>query len=211
MYLGLEGEEGVELARWLADRGVAAFLLKYRTEPTPRDSQEFLTKLFQLLGKRVAERATGDVDPRLSAPEVAVEDGKAAVSLVRSRAAEWHVDPTRVGLIGFSAGAFLSLNVGLTSNAAARPDFIAALYGPTTIAEVPPYAPALFYAAALDDPLFNAGTGNLLSAWSKAKRPVEAHFYERGGHGFAKGTTSELWQDQFYAWLERRGLLKTAR
>lgn len=205
-YLVME-EEGEKVARGLAERGIAAFVLKYRTEATARNSQQFVEELFKLLAK-VVTATNADSPAPIATPATALEDAKSAVTLVRSRAAEWHVDPARVGFVGFSAGAFLSLSAGLVAEPSARPDFIALFYGPTTIREVPPYAPAMFLGAALDDPLFAPGTGNLVEAWSAAKRPVEAHFYEHGGHGFAKGTTSELWFDHFVTWMERRGVLK---
>jgi acetyl esterase/lipase len=204
-YLVME-EEGATIARRLAERGIAAFVLKYRTETSSRNSQQFVEELFQLLGKVVTATNSRQASTVLVAPPAALEDARSAVALVRSRAAEWHVDPARVGFIGFSAGAFLSLSVGLVSDSATRPDFIALFYGPTTVREVPAYAPALFLAAAMDDPLFSPGTGNLVAAWSAAGRPVEAHFYEHGGHGFAKGTTSELWFDHFHTWMDQRGL-----
>lgn len=206
-YLVMEAE-GATIARRLAERGIAAFVLKYRTEPSSRNSQQFVEELFELLARIVRTTNAGQAPVAIATPGMALEDARAAVALVRSRAAQWRVDPERVGFIGFSAGAFLALSVGLIDDAEARPDFIALLYGPTKIAEAPSYAPPMFLAAALDDPLFSAGTGNLLAAWSAVRRPVEAHFYEQGGHGFAKGTTSELWFDQFHAWIDRRGLLQ---
>jgi acetyl esterase/lipase len=213
MYLGMEGE-GYKFAQWLAERGVVVFVLKYRIRPTSRDPQEFLANMFAMLRKVASDRAQDKPPTDADIPGVpaaALEDAQTAVRLVRSRAGEWHVDGARIGFIGFSAGAFLSLRAGLVSDPAARPDFIATMYGPTNIAEVPAYAPPLFLAAALDDPLFAVGTGDLMAAWSRAKRPIEAHFYEHGGHGFAKGTTSEFWNEQFYAWMDRRGLLKAAK
>jgi acetyl esterase/lipase len=201
-YLVME-DEGATIARRLAERGVAAFVLKYRTDTTSRNSRQFVEQLFKLLANAVtATNAEQGIGP-IATPETALDDAKSAVTLVRRRAAEWHVDPARVGFIGFSAGAFLSLSVGLVAESSERPDFIALFYGPTTIKEVPLYAPAMFLGAALDDPLFSHGTGNLVRAWSSAKRPIEAHLYEHGGHGFAKGTTSELWFEHFLTWMDR--------
>jgi len=204
-YLVME-EEGVTIARRLAERGTAAFVLKYRTQTSSRNSQQFVVELFKLLANVVAATKSGKASTVIATPPAALEDAKSAVALVRSRAAQWHVDPARVGFIGFSAGAFLSLSAGLVDDPVTRPDFIAVFYGPTTVREVPAYAPALFLAAAMDDPLFPPGMGNLVAAWSTAGGPVEAHFYEHGGHGFAKGTTSELWFEHFQTWMDTRGL-----
>ena len=73
---------------------------------------------------------------------------------MRSRAAEWHIDPKRVGFVGFSAGARTALSVGLTSLPDARPDFIAPIYGPLSAENLPEFAPPMFTAIAADDPFF---------------------------------------------------------
>jgi dienelactone hydrolase len=207
MYLGIEDEE--RNARWLADRGVAAFVLKYRTQPTPRDSREFLTGLYRFLAGAVAKNQApgGEPSEPVEATPEALQDGQAAVRLVRSRAKEWNIDPARVGMIGGSAGAVTALAVGLSADPAVRPDFIGGVIGPKNVKAVPPYAPPLFLASAVDDPIFPATQESIVAAWSKAKRPIEAHFYERGGHGLPKGTTGEKWLDAFWRWMEMRGVL----
>jgi acetyl esterase/lipase len=205
-YLGMSGEG--DLARKLAERGITAFVLKYRTVPTPRDSSQFLIGLFGMLAGRVKDVQAGTNGNPIESPAEALADAEAAVRLVRSRAETLNIDPARIGLVGFSAGAGLALSVGLTPDEAARPDFIGSFYGPTEVGAVPAYAPPLFSASAIDDPLFSPTSGGLLAAWTKAKRPVEAHFYERGGHGFAKGTTGDKWFDEFVWWLQMRGYLE---
>jgi acetyl esterase/lipase len=85
-----------------------------------------------------------------------------------------------------------------------KPAFIGNIYGPLTAMAVPADAPPMFVALAADDPLFaNSGFG-LIESWKAAKRPVEFHLYEQGGHGFgmyAKETTSTGWFDAFISWL----------
>jgi len=66
--------------------------------------------------------------PALDATAEAVADGQAAIKLVRQRAKEWHVDPARVGMLGFSAGAITTLSVGFSDKKSVRPDFIAPRY-----------------------------------------------------------------------------------
>jgi len=132
---------------------------------------------------------------------------------VRRRAAEWGVDPKRIGMVGFSAGAMTVLQVALKNAPDARPEFVAPIYGPMESVVVPPNAPALFVARAADDPLMGLESFGLIEAWHKAGAPVELHVYEHGGHGFAsshRGTTSDLWIDQFYAWMQDRGFLGSA-
>jgi acetyl esterase/lipase len=188
--------EGWDVARALADKGVAAFVLKYRLTQTPRELAEF------------ARPAASPGLPAGLAPQIA--DARAAFALVRSRAKEWRVDPARIGMAGFSAGAMLTMATTLQGQDA-RPAFIASIYGPLAPVVVPADAPPLFVALAADDPLFgNAGYG-LIDSWRAAKRPVEFHLYEQGGHGFGmyrKTTTSTGWFDDFARWLGMHGYLK---
>ncbi len=197
--------EGYQVARWLADHGVAAFLLKYRVNPTPASEQEFAE-----FSRRMFMKA-GPVQPAdLPHGELAVADGQEALRMVRRRATEWGVDPKRVGMVGFSAGAMTVLSVALKDAPDARPDFIAPVYGPMFPVEPPAHAPPMFIARAADDPLLGLGGFGLVDSWIKAGAPVELHVYEHGGHGFGashKGTTSDLWIQQFYAWMKSRGEL----
>jgi acetyl esterase/lipase len=201
------GNEGYPVARWLADHGIAAFLLKYRTRETPRDPQTFLKSMGELMG---AARIN-NVDISQTTPE-AIADAQAAVRLVRARAGEWGVDPARVGMVGFSAGAMTTLSLGVAPDKGARPDFIAPIYGPMGPLTVPADAPQAFFAVALDDPLMARGKSlGLIESWRGAGRPLEVHLYQSGGHGFGmsrRTAAAALWIDQFYAWMKDRGLLK---
>ncbi len=199
--------EGYAVARWLADHGIAAFVLKYRLKPTPVDPAEYRTAMIAMLNGAMRN---GGGDPGMLTPPAALEDAQAAVRLVRRRAAEWGVDPQRVGFVGFSAGAITTLSVGLSADKDARPDFIAPIYGPMDRRDVPKDAPPLFAALAADDPLFGKSDLGIVSSWRAAGRPYEVHVYEHGGHGFGLrklGSTSDLWIDEFYAWMKARGFL----
>lgn len=207
-FLSMESE-GWAVARWLAHRGIAAFVLKYRTVPTPRDEAGFGKSLQQVMSGPRRDNVP------LSATNEAVEDGLAAVRLVRSRAAQWKVDPAKVGFVGFSAGAMTALGVGLAPDTAARPNFIAPIYPPMMARPVPAGAPPMFLAIALDDPLFAAGGKSLglIDAWRQAKVPLEVHLYEKGGHGFGmRGVSagSALWIEEFHAWLKDRKVIPSA-
>lgn len=197
MLLSIENE-GIKVAQWLADHGVAAFLLKYRVQPTPVDPVEF--------GKAGAARMAGT--PRTSAPpayQPAVDDGVAAVRFVRTQAAKWGLDPKRIGMVGFSAGAMNTLGVTLANQPGARPDFIGLIYGPMFPVEAPADAPPLFAALAADDPLFGGGGFGIVDSWREAKRPVELHVYQQGGHGFGmlpNNTSTQLWSEEFLAWMK---------
>jgi len=200
-------DEGWSVARWLADHGVAAFVLKYRTASTPDDETALVGSLTRSMGAMM-------VDPeRTLAPLAppAVADAIEALKRVRTDAAKWQVDPARVGMVGFSAGAMATRSVVLTPDPAQRPAFFGYVYGPMSAVDVPAGAPPMFAALALDDPLFARAGFGIVDAWRKAKVPVELHGYEAGGHGFGMGkpgTTTTMLMPEFLAWMQARGLLE---
>ena len=93
----------------------------------------------------------------------------------------------------------------------AKPAFIGNIYGPLDAVTVPADAPPLFIALAADDPFFANGKFGLIESWYAAKKPVEFHFYEQGGHGFGmypKETTSTGWFSAFSSWLKMHGMMQ---
>ena len=203
--------EGWDVARALAKRGVAAFVLKYRLNQTPRDMPAF--------ERSMAEMFSGTARPSRPDPAAAlaglapqIADARAAFALIRKRSAEWRIDPDRIGMVGFSAGAMLTMATTVAGQDA-KPAFIGNVYGPLAPMTPPADAPPLFIALAADDPFFaNSGFG-LIESWKAAKRPVEFHLYEQGGHGFGmypKETTSTGWFDAFVSWMTMHGFLKRA-
>ncbi len=199
--------EGWQVAQALADRGVAAFVLKYRLNQTPSDMDDFAASMKTMFAAAGPPPAQPDPSVAL-APQIA--DARAAFALVRSHAKEWDVDPDRIGMVGFSAGAMLTMTTTLYGQDA-KPAFVGDIYGPMTAVSVPADAPPLFVALAADDPIFgNSGFG-VVDSWRAAKRPVELHLFEQGGHGFGmyqKETTSTGWFDEFVRWMDMHGLLK---
>jgi len=205
--------EGWDVARALADRGVAAFVLKYRLVQTPKDMAAFEKSMAEMFaGAASAPRPPMKFEEAVPQLGPQITDSRAAFALIRKRSGEWHVDPNRIGMVGFSAGAMLTLVTALGGEDA-RPAFIGTIYGPLAPVKVPADAPPMFVALAADDPLF-AGKGmGLIESWTASKRPVEFHLYEQGGHGFGmypKETTSTGWFDAFVRWMGMHGLLKPA-
>jgi len=196
--------EGWDVAKALAARGIAAFVLKYRLNQTPSSLEEFSRPTPPAPRKGFSERMA------TLGPQIA--DARAAFALVRTRSGEWKVDPKRIGMVGFSAGAMLTMATTL-GGGDAKPAFIGDIYGPLEPVTVPADAPPLFAALAADDPLF-AGRGmGLIDSWVAAKKPVEFHLYGQGGHGFGmypKETTSTGWFDAFYKWIVMSGFTKRA-
>ncbi len=205
-YLSLSiDREGFEVARWLADHGIAAFVLKYRLNPTPADDKAFMGVVGQTMAKASAAGGAPDIrEPR------AVDDVVQALTLIRTGAARWHVDRARVGVIGFSAGARTAMQAVLNGAGSASPAFIGYIYGAMKAQPVPAGAPPMFVALALDDGLYGRQGFGIVEAWQQAKVPVELHAYERGDHGFGMGrpgTTTTLVMEEFRLWLASRGLL----
>jgi len=210
--------EGIDVARWLAARGYTAFLLKYRLMGTPPDPTDFVRGMAEMAARMSnpvpaakAPRALADVmrDATLTrAREIAADDGRRALAIVRERAAEWAVQPDRVGMVGFSAGAFLTADVAMRSGGAPLA-FAAPIYGGETQGRpVPADAPPLFTVIAQDDRLLFKVVEGLYADWSNADRPAELHIFNRGGHGFGMvrlGLPVDRWVDLFGDWLADQG------
>lgn len=209
LMLSMDGE-GWSVARWLADHGVAAFVLKYRLRQTPADTGRFGQQLGAMFGNIAKPGGTA----RLTTPPEAVEDAFAALALVRARAGEWGIDRKRVGMLGFSAGAMTTLGVVQSATPDTMPAFAGSIYGPMDAIPVPAAAPPLFTALADDDGLFARKGFGIVSAWEDAGKPVEFHLYQKGGHGFGLGvtnTTTTGWISTFRDWMAMNGFLQARR
>jgi dienelactone hydrolase len=196
--------DGTETARWLADRGVTAFVLKYRVRP-PTGQGSGGPESFDNFVKRT--------EP---ARQVAMADAVQALRLIRGNAARYGVAADRVGMIGFSAGAITVLGVSLAPGAAAKPDFAISLYGALPTEQAPgPGAPPVFVAAAQDDPQVPwQKSVAIYERWSRAGLPAEIHLYQKGGHGFGMrphNLPADKWPLALEAWLSSRGLLGPPR
>jgi len=150
---------------------------------------------------------TGVFDDMAAVAPLAAADGRAAVRLVRERADEFGVDPNRVGVMGFSAGGNVAVQVAYADDPAARPSFVAAVYPSTRgfeLGEPPAGSGPMFLALASDDELGLAGDSiALYETWRRARLPVELHAYATGGHGFGMRTKhllSDSWIDRFLDW-----------
>jgi acetyl esterase/lipase len=206
MALSIDSE-GYEVAKYLAAKGVTAFVLKYRLAHTGDDAgQEFQT-LYGDHAKFMEMREK--VEPQAAA------DGQAAVAYVRQHASEWGVSPDRVGIIGFSAGGAVTSEVAFHYTPESRPAFVAPIYaGGMSVKEasVPADAPPMFVAAATDDSLGLAPQSvALYMQWTRAHKPAELHIYAKGGHGFGmrkQNLPTDHWIDRFADWLDQQGFLK---
>jgi acetyl esterase/lipase len=200
--------EGTEICDWLRSRGITSVLLKYRVPTKPK------------------------VGPYSVSPQ-ALEDAQRTLGLVRSRAAEWHIDPHKIGVIGFSAGghmvAAISTHfdkrsypaVDAADKESCRPDFAVALYpghlwnedkGFMLNPNVPVTSdtPPMFILQAENDPVDDVRNSLVYYiALKKARVPVEMHLYAEGGHGFGLRPTKfpiTKWPQLVETWLRTIGM-----
>lgn len=199
--------EGIDVAKYLAAKGVTAFVLKYRLAHTGEDATQEFTSLFADRPK--FQEVLDKVVP------LAIADGLAAVTYVRQHASDWAVSPDRIGIIGFSAGGTVTAGVALHYAPEGRPAFVAPIYAAATMfknASVPADAPPMFVAAATDDQLGLAPDSVLLfEKWTGAQKSAELHMYAKGGHGFGmrrQKLPTDHWIDRFSEWLELQGWMK---
>lgn len=202
------GNEGWEVAEALAKQGIAAFVLKYRLFPTAESLDEFAAWMNRPRPALPTSEVNGKINPPPS-PMLQMDlsnqlaDAEAAYTMLLKNAKEWGIDTKRIGMIGFSAGAGLTMHATLNSKIM-KLAFIGPIYGGMGTVNVPADAPPMFNVIATDDFLFNGQFG-VIDSWFKAKRPVEFHLYQNGGHGFGLGNpdrTSNRWFDAFMHWLE---------
>jgi len=206
------GNEGWEVAEALAKQGITAFVLKYRLHPTPESLDDFTA----WMNRPFTPPAESPDSVKVAAPprplhqdlSNQLEDAEAAYAMIIQRSGEWGVDTGRIGMIGFSAGAGLTMHATLNSQTMDLA-FIGPIYGGMGPVEVPEDAPPMFNVIATDDFLFRGQFG-VIDSWYKAGIPVEFHLYQNGGHGFGLGNpdrTSNRWFDAFIHWLDVNGFL----
>jgi acetyl esterase/lipase/lysophospholipase L1-like esterase len=206
-YILSENSEGVDVARWLNQKGITVFLLKYRL------AQSMTANPGKELGEAMKKPDFADIVKPII--PLSVADGKAAIAYVRSRAVDYNIDPQRIGIIGFSAGGTVAASSAFNYTAENKPDFVAPIY-----AYMPPYlqgkiaddAPPMFLCAATDDGLGLASHSvDLYSKWLASKHIAELHLYQKGGHGFGmnkQNIPTDTWIDRFGDWLKLNGWLK---
>lgn len=193
------GHEGYALGQWMADHGIAAFILKYRLAREPGSTYTI--------------------------QDHAMADARRALRTVRTRAAEWHINPERIGIMGFSAGGELAAFAAMKSDpgkpdatdpierASSRPDFQALIYpGTSDLFSAEKGMPPIFIACGYNDrPDISKGMATLYLKYKEAGVPAELHVYSNAGHGFGyrEGTTTAAgnWPFRFREWLVDSKLL----
>jgi len=191
--------EGYNVGKWLSEKGIAAFVVKYR------------------LAK--------DTNSTYAIDKEELADVQRAIRLVRNHSKEWSVDTAKIGVMGFSAGGELAALAAMrfdygNANAAdpidresSRPAFQALIYpGNWSRFEVVANAPPVFLLAGSNDDEIAKGIGEVYLKYKKANVPAELHIYSNAGHGFGvrQSNTGAVatWTDRFYDWLADRGFVK---
>lgn len=195
--------EGRDVAKWLADRGVTAFVLKYRLVPTVDDATIEIGQDPNVIPK---------AKKMLSA---SVSDALNGIEYVRNNSVKYGLDKDKIGLIGFSAGGAVTMGATYTYTDKNKPNFIGPVYAwmdVLSFQEVREDAPPLFVVCASDDPLNLAPASvKLYQQWLNASKPAELHMYYKGGHGFGmkkQNLPSDNWIDRFGEWLATNGLME---
>ncbi len=180
-----------ELVSSLREKGIAAFVLKYRLqvkkeEGIPKDLNED------------------------TACQYGIADALQSIQFVRHHASEWGVSVGKIGFLGFSAGGMIASEAMLQNDPDVRPDFIALIYGApfASMPVIPEKLPPIFMCWAQDDSIAGYAMDRFYKALVSAGQKPEAHIYDAGGHGFGikrQGTTSDHWIDELAYWLKVHG------
>lgn len=198
--------EGTKVAEELCMRGIAAFVLKYRTHPIDDenadgkvDAQDLMLRSTKVMGSLTRESATAAC-LSMEYTHLAFQDADRAISMVRQNAAKWGINPDRIGIVGFSAGAVTAMHQVLEHSETGKPNFGGIVYGGWTHdVKAPADAAPVFLCAPVNDIFYPEETQDVYMAWREAKVPVELHYYTDAQHGFGAfptGKSSDLWIDE---------------
>jgi acetyl esterase/lipase len=203
------GHEGADVAKWLNEKGVTAFVLKYRlAHDDPAHPENNFVALLTAKNFKKLDSLNAAIVP------LAMQDGLAAMKYVREHAAEYKIDPIKIGFMGFSAGGTVTMSVVYNATDKNRPNFVAPIYAYEKAiigSRVPTVKTPIFIAAATDDDLGLASHSvHIYEKWVAARQPAELHMYERGKHGFGmhkQNLPVDKWIERFADWLQMQGLL----
>ena len=201
LYLLSVDSEGVKVARFLNSLGVTAFVLHYRLAES--NSGTFPSTTHNVLVSGSEQGVIDKMTPLITA------DGQQAVRIVRSHAAQWGLDPRRIGVIGFSSGGYLVLRLAVLHDPDSMPDFAVPIYPvPSIILNAKPDPIPMFIACADSDSAANCA--QTYDWWRNSGTPAELHVFVKGGHGFGmtkQNLPSDIWPELFAHWLQAQGFL----
>lgn len=201
--------EGNMVAKWLTEKGITAFVLRYHLVPSGEDGVADITRL-ATEDPEVIRREVTKVMP------FSIQDGLNAIKYVRDNAEGYGVKTDKIGFMGFSAGGAVAMGVAYNYTEYNRPDFLVPVYFWTDampVREPRADTPPMVIICATDDPLGLAkGSIDLYTSMLQAEKSVALHMYSKGGHGFGmnkQGLPSDTWIERFYDWSLTQGLVET--
>lgn len=206
------------MAQFLNERGIAAIGLKYRLNNSnpSQVTMGAIPDMVDVTGFQKFPKANANPMPSVEGDKAnmnAILDAREAIKLVRAHAAEWNINPDKVGFLGFSAGGGVAVGATVLAQAGEMPNFLVSVYGPSFIdVEVPANAPNLLILTRAEHPNVAAGLLQLFLEWKKAGKNAELHMYGDGKGPFAladrKGkNTTDTWSDDLMSWLEAKGFV----
>ncbi len=228
--------EGPNVARWLAEHGITAFVLKYRTgysgatpeevyltamstyggQPRTPEVDELMKrnrdKTLEMSGYS-PEEGTGSGNPLARSTgnmmKLACDDGRRSIEYVRKNASRWNVNPDKIGMVGFSAGGMLALDIAFNHTELSKPNLIGIIYGAMGFKGVPDDPMPMFMASTQHEAL--GGAAALYSDWCGARLPAEIHSFTDSRHGFGyreNGDTVNTWIELFYNFMKKAGFIE---
>ena len=198
LFVSIENE-GFSVAQQLAAKGYTAFVLKYRVNSSPVDEQGFKGRLFENFSQ-LGKKPLADFAP-------AVDDLALAIKTVQAQADDFQLNKDAINVIGFSAGARTLVRLLEQKPEAKLVQSVAFMYPPMKASVKGNTYPPMFFAMAVDDPLFTKDNLTFVESWLQKSSNVTVHLYADGGHGFGikpKGTTSDTWSTNYLHWLQHQ-------
>jgi hypothetical protein len=231
--------EGINVAKKLAEKGIAAFVLKYRIAYAGGTPEEVnliartsyggerrtpealeLTKKNNEITRSMTSSYVGQMTDKVNLnstlagdmgniQNIAGDDGRRAIESVRKNADKWKVNPDKIGMIGFSAGGMVTLDVAFNHTQLSKPNIIGVMYGVFGAKGVPSDPMPMFMASSQNEA--TGGAADLYASWCAARLPAEIHSFTRAIHGFGyrdNGDTVNTWVELFYNFLKKTGFIK---
>jgi acetyl esterase/lipase len=200
LFFSAYEKEGVKLAKKLAQNGITAVILKYRTYPRKGSVIKWSQTLW--------DKPQMAIDSAKIILPYSSKDALSAIELIRNNASKYNINPNKIGLMGFSAGGAVTMEAAYTSVIKNQPNFIAPIYPWMDIVDnqkVPLNKPPAFVSCANDDPLkLAAPSVQIYQDWILAGAEAELHMFSKGGHGYGMNKINapvDIWSQLLIDWI----------